>query len=98
LEQFKALNTAVVGVSKDSLASHAKFRAKYGFTFPLLSDPELVALKGYGAWGEKKMAGKVSEGVIRSTVVIGPDGKVQQSYYKVKAKGHAAQVLADLET
>jgi len=83
-------------VSKDSLKSHANFRAKHGFTFPLLSDPEHEVLEAYGAWGEKKNYGKVSMGTIRSTVVVGPDAKVLKSYYKVKAKGHAEEVLNDL--
>ena len=87
---------AVVGVSKDSLKSHARFRDKHGLTFPLLSDPEHQVMEAYGAWGEKKMYGKVVEGTIRSTVVVGPDGSVLRTYPKVKAKGHAQQVLDDL--
>ena len=86
----------MVGLSKDSLQSHAKFREKTGLTFPLLSDPEHEVLAAYGAWGEKKMYGKVVEGTVRSTVVIGPEGVVERVYPKVKAKGHAQQVLEDL--
>ena len=94
--EFEALDTRIIGVSKDSLASHAKFRAKHGFTFPLLSDPEMKMLEAYGAWGEKKMYGKVSMGTIRTTVVVGPDGLVEKFYTKVKAKGHAQKVLEEL--
>lgn len=94
--RFKALNAEVVGVSKDSLASHAKFREKYGFTFPLLSDTEKTTLKAYGAWGVKKSYGKETEGVIRSTAVVGTDGRIERFYSNVKAQGHAEQVLMDM--
>ena len=86
-----------MGISKDSLASHAKFRAKHGFTFPLLADIETAMLQAYGAWGEKKNYGKVSMGTIRTTVVVGADGTVEKVYGKVKAKGHAQSVLEDIE-
>ncbi len=84
-------------MSKDSLQSHARFRAKHGLTFPLLADPDCAVLRAYGAWGEKKMYGKTVEGTLRTTVVIGPDGTVERVYPKVKAKGHAQAVLEDLE-
>lgn len=96
MSRFEALGVRVVGVSKDSLKSHARFREKHGFTFPLLSDPEHRMLEAYDAWGEKKMYGKVVQGAIRSTVVIDADGRVERVYPKVKAKGHAQQVLDDL--
>ena len=86
----------VVGVSPDSLASHARFRQKYELTFPLLSDPERRVLEAYGAWGDKKMAGKVVQGTVRSTVVVDEEGRVLRTYGKVKAKGHAQAVLEDL--
>lgn len=90
------MNAEVAGVSKDSLASHAKFREKYGFTFPLLADVEKTVLKAYGAWGIKKSYGKETEGTVRSTAVIGPDGLIERFYANVKAQGHAEQVLMDL--
>lgn len=86
----------VLGVSGDSLTSHRKFQAQQGLNFPLLSDPEHQVMAAYGAWGEKKLYGKVSTGVIRSTFVIGPDGRLLQAYRNVKATGHAARVLAAL--
>ena len=91
--QFNSQNAEVVGVSADSVASHQKFKAKYGLTFPLLSDPDKKMLEAYGAWGEKNMYGKKSMGIIRSTVVVGPDGNVVKVYPKVKVAGHADAVL-----
>lgn len=89
-------NAVVLGVSKDSLAAHAKFKAKYGLEFVLLSDPDLKVHAAYGAYGEKVLYGKKSMGVIRSTFVIGPDGKIKKAFPKVKVDGHEAQVLAAL--
>ena len=96
LGAFEALGVRVIGVSRDSLRSHARFREKLGLTFPLLSDPDHRVMAAYGAWGEKRARGKVAEGPIRTTVVIGPDGTVERVYPKVRARGHAAQVLRDL--
>lgn len=93
LEKFRALGAEVAGVSKDSLQSHAKYRQKHGFTFPLLSDADCAALKAYGAWGVKKLYGKESEGTIRTTVVISAAGLVEKVFSKVKAAGHAEEVL-----
>ncbi len=90
---LKRLGAVVLGVSKDSIASHEKFRTKYELTFPLLSDPDGKALEAYGAWGEKSMYGKKMMGIIRSTVLIGKDGKVVQHWPKVSVKGHVAAVL-----
>src|SRR5215467_1290379 len=87
------LGATVIGVSKDSIASHCKFRDKYKLKFPLLSDPEGKVLEAYGAWGDKVMYGKKMKGIIRSTFVIGKDGKVKQHWPKVSVKGHAAEVL-----
>ncbi|GAB4254450.1 MAG: hypothetical protein Kow0054_15870 [Deferrisoma sp.] len=87
----------MIGISRDSLASHARFREKHGFTFPLLSDPDHAFHEACGAWGEKKTYGKVTLGAIRTTVVVGPDGRVERVYPKVKAKGHAERVLQDLK-
>ena len=93
MPQFKKLGVTVLGVSKDSIASHCKFRDKYELNFPLLSDPEGKVLEAYGAWGDKVMYGKKMKGIIRSTVLIGADGKVAQHWPKVSVKGHAAEVL-----
>ena len=77
-EDFKALDAVVIGVSKDSAASHQKFAEKHGLPFLLLSDPELTAIQAYGVWQEKKNYGKVSMGVVRSTFIIGSDGMVER--------------------
>lgn len=97
LAAFDARNTSVAGVSPDGLESHRKFREKHGFTFPLLSDPDKAVLKAYGAFGEKISYGKKTQGVIRSTAVIGPDGRIEAFYHNVKAQGHAQTVLDALE-
>ena len=91
--QFKALNTVVIGVSKDSTASHRKFADKYTLPFLLLSDPELTVLQAYGVWQEKKMYGKVSMGVVRSTYLIDEQGMIQAVMPKVKPDTNAAQIL-----
>jgi thioredoxin-dependent peroxiredoxin len=92
--KFKKLGVAIVGVSKDSIASHCKFRDKFKLNFPLLSDPSGKMLEAYGAWGDKVMYGKKMKGIIRSTVLIGGDGKVIHHWPKVSAKGHVDEVLA----
>ena len=94
--QFKALNTVVIGVSKDSVASHRKFADKYTLPFLLLSDPELTVLQAYGVWQEKKMYGKVSMGVVRSTYLIDEQGIIQKVMPKVKPDTNAAQILEEL--
>ena len=91
---IKKLGGVVLGVSKDSIASHEKFRDKYDLAFPLLSDPDGKVLEAYGAWGDKVMYGKKMKGIIRSTVLIGKDGKVVQIWRNVKVDGHAEAVLA----
>ncbi|MCA9657932.1 MAG: peroxiredoxin, partial [Myxococcales bacterium] len=97
LPRIKAKNAVVFGVSKDNIASHCKFRDKYGLTFPLLSDPSAKVIKAYGAWGKKNMYGKISEGIIRSTVVVGTDGKVAKHFPRVKVEGHVDAVLEALD-
>ncbi|HEY2734870.1 MAG TPA: thioredoxin-dependent thiol peroxidase [Polyangiales bacterium] len=97
LPQFKKRNAVVLGVSRDSLSSHCKFRDKFDLTFPLLSDPDHAVLEAYGAWGEKTLYGKKSLGVIRSTVLIDEQGKVLQLFPSVKVKGHVEAVLAALD-
>jgi peroxiredoxin Q/BCP len=87
----------VLGVSKDSIESHCRFSDKHKLKFPLLSDPSGKVLEKYGAWGEKSMYGKKSMGIIRSTVLIGPDGKVIKHFPNVKVKGHVEAVINALE-
>jgi peroxiredoxin Q/BCP len=86
----------VVGVSPDSPAKLAAFAAEEELTFPLVSDPERAVLEAWGAWGEKTLYGKTVTGVIRSTVVVGPDGTVELAQYNVKATGHVAKLRRDL--
>jgi len=94
-KDIQKANTVVLGVSADSGASHQKFIAKYKLPFPLLSDPDRKTMKTYGAYGEKMMYGKKTVGVIRSTVWIGPDGKVKKHWARVAdAAKHPDQVLA----
>jgi peroxiredoxin Q/BCP len=87
---------AVVGISPDKPASQAKFKQKYDLPFTLLADEQKSAAQAYGVWKEKNMYGRKVMGVERTTFVIGPDGKIEKIYGKVKAKGHAAAVLAEL--
>jgi peroxiredoxin Q/BCP len=87
---------AVLGISPDPPAKLARFAAKEGLTFPLLSDPDRVVLKAYGAYGEKMLYGKKSVGVIRSTFVVGTDGRIENAYYGVKATGHVARLRKEL--
>lgn len=95
--RFEALGAKVYGLSRDSMQSHAGFAAKKDLTTPLLSDPGLTLIKALGGWGVKKAYGKESEGVIRSTVLVGPDGVVVRRWPKASSAGHAAEVLAALE-
>ena len=83
----------VLGVSRDSIASHCKFRDQHSLNFRLLSDPDARAIKAYGAWGEKNMYGKKTEGILRTTVVIDEDGRVAKVFPKVKVAGHVDAVL-----
>ena len=92
-EEFKKINAVVIGVSKDSVASHQKFAEKHGLPFILLSDPELTAIQAYGVWQEKKPYGKVSMGVVRSTFVINENGMIEKAMPKVKPDTNAAEIL-----
>ena len=94
--QFKTKNIEVIGISKDSVASHVKFAEKYGLPFILLSDPEHIAIEAYGVWQEKKMCGKVSMGVVRTTFIIDENGIVERVMPKVKPDTNAAEILAYL--
>jgi peroxiredoxin Q/BCP len=93
LPKLKKLGAAVLGVSKDSIASHEKFAGKCNLTFPLLSDPDAEVIEAYGAWGEKNMYGKKITGILRTTVVIDGEGKVAQVFPSVRVKGHVDAVL-----
>jgi peroxiredoxin Q/BCP len=93
LPKFKRLGAAVLGVSKDSIASHCKFADKFKLAFPLLSDAGAEVIDAYGAWGEKNMYGKKIEGILRTTVVIDAGGKVARVFPRVKVKGHVDAVL-----
>jgi thioredoxin-dependent peroxiredoxin len=86
----------VLGISPDSPTKLARFRDQEGLTFPLLSDPDRRVLEAYGAYGEKMLYGKKSVGVIRSTFVVGADGKIELALYGVKATGHVARLRKDL--
>lgn len=96
-EEFKKIGAVVIGVSKDSQASHQRFAEKYDLPFVLLSDPELTAIQAYGVWQEKKNYGKVSMGVVRSTFVINGEGVIEKVMPKVKPDTNAAEILAYLE-
>ena len=96
-EEFRRIDAVVIGISKDSAASHKKFAEKYDLPFLLLSDPELAAIRAYGVWQEKKQYGKVSMGVVRSTFVIDENGVIEKVMPKVKPDTNAAEVLAYLK-
>ena len=95
-KQFEAKGIEVVGISKDSVASHVKFAEKYDLPFILLSDPDRVAIEAYGVWQEKKMCGKVSMGVVRTTFIIDENGNIEKIMPKVKPDTNAADILAEL--
>ena len=95
-EQFKTQNVIVIGISKDSVASHLKFSQKHDLPFILLSDPELQAIQAYGVWQEKKLYGKVSMGVVRTTYIINEQGIIEKVMPKVKPDTNAADILAYL--
>ncbi len=90
---FKQHNISVIGISKDSITSHQKFAAKHNLPFILLSDPELTAIQAYDVWKEKKMYGKVSMGVVRSTYIIDENGVIEKVMPKVKPDTNAEEVL-----
>jgi thioredoxin-dependent peroxiredoxin len=96
LQAFQQAKAPVIGISADSAASHVRFRNKYGLAFPLLTDSDRQVMEQYGAYGQKMMYGKPVTGVIRSTFLVGPDGKIERAWYSVKADGHAAAVLSAL--
>jgi len=94
--QFTEKGAVVLGISKDSVASHKKFEEKYGLPFTLLADPELVAIQAYDVWQEKKNYGKTYMGVVRSTYLIDENGKIVKAFDKVKAADNPEQMLGEL--
>ena len=98
LAAFKKAKVPVLGISADTAAKHQKFREKYGLKFPLLTDADHEVGEAYGAWGEKTMYGKKTIGVIRSTFLVAADGTIDRAWYHVKADGHAAKVLEELQS
>ena len=96
-KEFKKLNCEIFGISKDSIESHQKFISKFKIPFQLLSDEKIIALKKYGAWGEKSMYGKKFMGIKRTTVLINPKGKIIKIWNNVKVKDHAKEVLSCLK-
>lgn len=98
IEAFESLNTVVLGVSKDSVKSHTNFICKYALPFNLLSDIELEVIKAYDVWQLKKMYGKESMGVVRSTFLIDEEGILREAWTKVKVKGHVEAVLEAIRT
>ena len=95
-EGFKAKDVVVIGISKDSVASHLKFAQKHELPFILLSDPELQAIQAYGVWQEKKLYGKVSMGMVRTTFIIDEQGNIEKVMPKVKPDTNATEILAYL--
>jgi len=96
LKQFEKKGATVVGISPDKPSAQANFKAKYDLPFTLLADEEKAAAQAFGVWKEKNLYGRKVMGIERSTFVIGPDGKIEKAYGKVKAQGHAAEVLKEL--
>lgn len=94
--EFEKRGVTVIGISKDSVASHIKFAEKYNLPFVLLADPERKAIEGYGVWQEKKMCGKVGMGVVRTTFIIDEGGKIAKIMEKVKPDTNAQEILAEL--
>lgn len=96
-DEFEAAGVPVLGISPDGGSSHRAFRAKHGLKVRLLSDPDHRTLEAYGAYGEKTLYGRKSVGVIRSTFLVGPSGRIERAWYHVRADGHAAKVLSEVE-
>ncbi|MGA2529014.1 MAG: thioredoxin-dependent thiol peroxidase [Acidimicrobiales bacterium] len=96
VDEYANLGVEVIGISPDGGTKHQKFRAKYGLKIALLSDSEHEVMALYGAFGPKTLYGRKTIGVVRSTFLVGPDGRIEQAWYNVRADGHAAKVLAAL--
>jgi peroxiredoxin Q/BCP len=97
LAGFQSAGVPVIGISPDDAASHQRFRNKYGLRFPLLTDAGHAVMDAWGAWGEKTRYGRTSVGVLRSTFLVDEQGRVERAWHDVKADGHAAAVLAQLQ-
>jgi len=97
-KHFDKLKVEIFGVSADSVKTQARFKEKYKINFTLLSDPDHKMIEGYGFWRPKKFMGRVFKRIVRSSVLLGPDGKVERVWDSVKAKGHANEVLDELES
>lgn len=95
--EFQRRDIAVIGISRDSVESHRKFAEKYGLPFVLLADPELQAISAYGVWQEKKLYGKTSMGVVRTTFIIDPKGFITKIMPKVKPDTNASEILSELK-
>ena len=96
IQSFAKKSTKIIGISPDKPAAQARFKTKYDLPFTLLADEDKAAAEAYGVWKEKNMYGKKVMGIERTTFVIGPDGKIEKIYHKVKAQGHAQEVLSAL--
>lgn len=94
--KYKKAKTVVLGVSKDSVERHVKFREKYELNFPLLSDEDGKVCEAYGVWKEKSLYGRKFMGIERTTFIIGPTGKIEKIFSKVKVKGHSEEVLNEI--
>ncbi len=97
LQELNNLGVVILGISKDSVASHKKFSEKYNLNFPLLSDESKETIKAYHTWGEKKFMGKTFEGILRKTYLINPRGNIEKIYEKVNPLVHAEEILKDLQ-
>ncbi len=96
-QQFEKASVMVFGVSRDSVASHKKFAQKYSLPFSLLSDPDALLIKDFGAWGKKKFMGREFDGILRTTFVIDPEGKIAAVYENVTPADHASEILEDIQ-
>jgi peroxiredoxin Q/BCP len=97
MKDFNKLNTVILGVSADPVTLQAKFKERYKLNFPLLSDPEFKTIESYNARRMKSFLGRSFLGIVRSSTLIGPDGRIERLWPAVKAKGHAAEVLAEVK-
>lgn len=95
--EFAKRDIKVVGISKDSVASHKKFADKYSLPFTLLSDPEATTIEAFGAWGEKKFMGKIFNGIIRRSYLVDPEGTIVKEYPNVSPDSHAEEILRDID-
>lgn len=94
---YKKRGVSIIGISKDTVASHTKFSNKFSLNFPILADPTLETIKAYGAWGKKKLYGREYDGVFRNTYLINPKGEIIKKYEKVHPEVHSEEILKDLE-